>query len=154
MGAKLIFLVTLIFLLFLLLTKEENLGSEIVGTIDTTTNNANVNVLVTGIGLFDFVSRPLPEGPFKPRSNFSWESWQLSEEAEGVFSFLINSISGDEHEKQGYYTQKVVFDGFLAVINKDILAKVANVRECGAYSVEINRFFSGITIIYDCAPEM
>lgn len=105
----------------------------------------SAHVWVTGIGVTDFVSLPLGDGPFKPKITFFRNT-----EEEKIFTALVNISKGTDYDVNSFYIQKVVFEGFLAVLNRKALASVANVHDCGTYSIEIHRFFNGITVIYDC----
>ena len=102
-------------------------------------------VQVTGIGISDFISLPLDDGPFKPKVTFFRNT-----EEEKIFTALVNISKGTDYDVNSFHTQKVVFEGFLAVLNRKVLASVANVHDCGTHSIEIHRFFNGITVIYDC----
>lgn len=127
---------------------KEEIYSSVFPTVDASFQ-MSVYVLVKGIGISDFVSLPLDDGPFKQKIT----TFRNIEE-EKIYTALKNIFLGIAYNANSFYTQKVVFDGFLAVLNKNMLAKVANVHDCDAYSIEVHRFFTGITITYDCTPEM
>ena len=143
------FLVFLAFcLLFVSLTKvDDSVYAEVVSTFNAD-NQISAHVLVTGVSVFDFVSLPLVEGPFKPKETLS------SYEAERIFVALVSVFESGEYKDGNEYIQKVTFEGLLAVLNRDVLAEVSNIHDCRSYFVEIHRFFGGITITYDCSPEM
>ncbi len=127
---------------------REEVDSSVLSTMDTNLQ-ISAHVLVSGIGISDFISLPLGDGPFKPRIT-TFEDV----EAEKIYTALLNISRDIDYNENSFHTQKVVFGGFLAVLNRKVLSKFANVHDCDAYSIEVHRFFTGITISYNCTPEM
>ena len=134
--------------LFVSLTEvDDSVDAEVVSTVGVN-RQISAHVLVTGVGVFDFVSLPLIDGPFKPKETLS------NPEAERILVALVSVFESGDYTGGNEYIQKVTFEGLLAVLNRDVLAVVSNIHDCGSYFVEIHRFFGGITITYDCSPEM
>lgn len=139
--------------LYLILTKVDidKIDGQVVSVFDFANNQMSSRFEVMGVGMSEFVSRPLSEGAFTPNIEF------YNEDEEAVFMGLAKALSTEpnlKYVKFDLYKQEVVFDGFLAVLNKGTLAKIANIHNCGAYEIKSIDYILGIRIIYDCTPEM
>ncbi len=141
----LLLMLTIIYLVLTEVTTEVHAG---VSASMHNPDNIQAQVYVRGIGPSDFVSRPLSDGPFKPRViHFPDPA------SEAMYRALKNFLLGKKYEETDFYKQEVVFDGILAVLNHEKLAFFANVHDCEDYEIKINNWLTGVTIIYDCSEQ-